>query len=209
MISTTIEEFESELLAALDNPKVTGKALLDRFCVIDEDSRRSPAYLDHRFSGFYYELGKHVNPNSVLEIGFDLGLLAGAMLMSCKTPTRFLGFREARDSYFSMRLGKQNIRRVMKGSRDFYLGGLYDVGLESLLSAGSYDIGMITDIPDADKLLEYLDFVWPHISDKGIIVCENVNKSRACSEGFLNFCESKNRRGHTFPTRYGTGLVQK
>lgn len=209
MISTRIEEFKGDLLAALESPKVTGKALLDRFCVIDEMSRRSPSYLDHRYSGFYYELGKMVSPDSIVELGFDLGLLAGALCISCKTPTRFLGFREVRDDYFSVRLGRQNIKRVMKGRRDFYVGGLYDLEFEGLLSGQNFDMGLVTDTPDSDKLLEYLDFVWPHISDNGIIVCENVNKNRHCSEGFLNFCESKNRKGHTFPTRYGTGLVQK
>lgn len=53
---------------------ISGKLLLDRFCMINEDSRKSPSYSDPKFTAFYYHLGKYLEPKSLLEVGFDLGL---------------------------------------------------------------------------------------------------------------------------------------
>jgi hypothetical protein len=199
------EKIEEELKAQ----RVSGRTLLDKFCVIEENSRKSPAYADPTYSCFYYHLGKYIKPMSVLEIGFDLGLLSGSFFTSNKTATRFFGFREKNKEFASVRLGRQNIRRVMKGQRDFYIGELYDESFENLFNLCKWDLVILTDEANYDKTLEYLDFVWPNVSSEGIIVCEYLSRSPAVKDAFTGFCKSKNREFVQFSTRYQVGLVQK
>jgi hypothetical protein len=209
MISFKIEDFESDLRRDMLSGTISGKILLDRFCVIEENSRRSPAYMDDRYSGFYYHLGKRIDPESLLEMNFDLGLLSGSLMVSCKTVIEFLGFRERGEQYFSPRIGRYNVRKVMKGHRDFYVGSLYDDEFDMRIRGVAWDFALVSDLSSSERQLEYLDFVWPHIADNGIIACENLGKNNYSEDGFLSFCQSKNRKAHIFPTRYGTGLVQK
>lgn len=209
MISLSLDEFHESLLADLEWGLMTSRTILDRFCVIDESSRRSPAYLDGRYSCFYYHLGKYINPGSILEMGFDIGLLSGSLLVSCKTPKRFLGFRESDSDYFSLRLGQRNIRTVMRGLRDYHVGSLYDPQLAAKIDVGTWDLALVTDFVTEERQLDYLEYIWPHISDNGIIVCENLGGKKFSEDNFTGFCESKNRSAYIFPTRYGTGLVQK
>ena len=203
-----LTEFKKALDFNLESRSISGKVILDRFCVIDENSRRSASYVDPNYSGFYYHLSKYTNPCSLLEIGFDLGLLSGTFLCSCKTVNKFLGFSQPKKEFTSTRLGERNIKRSMKGERNFFTGSLYDERFE-LLFAGNWDMAFITDETQYDNHLEYLDFIWPSVSDNGIIVCEYLNKNKPAKDAFMAFCESKNRQPLLFATRYGTGLVQK
>lgn len=208
MQSIDHNDFKTAIDLDLATQKISGKILLDRFCVIDEESRRSPAYIDPNFSGFYYHLGKKIKPESMIEIGFDLGLLSGSFLTSCKSVKRFLGFREKSKHFASLRLGKQNIKRSMKGERDFYIGSLYDLDLQALVGT-KFDLVIITDESNYDKHLEYFDFIWSILNDFGIIVVEYLTRNSPSKQAFLAFCKSKNRESLIFKTRYGTGLVQK
>ena len=104
MIKLELSEFKKALDSNLESRSVSGKVILDRFCVIDESSRRSPSYLDPNYSGFYYHLTKYVHPCSLLEIGFDLGLLSCTFLSACKSVNRFLGYRLPSEEFISTRL---------------------------------------------------------------------------------------------------------
>ena len=199
-----IDFLEEELKAQ----KVSGRALLDRLCVIDENSRKTPAYLDPNFAGFYYHLGKKIQPESMLEIGFDLGLLSSSFLTSCKTVKNFLGFYETVDEFFSTRIGKQNIKRVMKGIRECYVGSLYDKEFQQLI-VGGLDFVVITAEKNYDKHLEYFDFIWPNLKENGMVAIDNLIRNPPAKQAFLAFCKSKNREPMNFNTRYGTGLIQK
>jgi len=203
--SKILSQFLGEELKA---QKVSGRALLDRLCVIDENSRKSPAYLDPNFSGFYYHLGKKIIPQSMLEIGFNLGLLSASFLTSCKSVKKFIGFDETNDQFISMRLGKQNIKRVMKGIRECYVGSLYDKEFQNLVMGG-IDFVIITAEKNYDKHLEYFDFLWPNLNENGIVVIDNLSKNPPAKQAFLAFCKSKNREPIKFRTRYETGLIQK
>jgi len=199
------QKINDEIQAA----RISGRNLLDKFCVIDETSRKSPAYADITYSGFYYYLGKYLNPLSVLEIGFDLGLLSGSFFTSNKTANNFLGFREKSKEFASVRLGRQNIKKVMKGTRNFHIGTLYDEEFENLFLVSKWDLVLLTDEAKYDKNLEYLEFVWSNLSENGIIVCEYTARTTSVRDSFLAFCKNKNRQFVQFSTRYGTGLVQK
>lgn len=193
----------------LDAQAISGRVLLDRLRLIDEDSRKTAAYLDHRYAPFYYHLGKHIEPKSVIEIGFTLGLLSASLLMSCKTVKQFLGFKSSVPEFVGTRIGKANIRIRFKGEANFYIGSLYDQEFIDIFSPNSWDLVILNDETVYDKHLEYLDAVWPHVSEHGLIVAEYIDRHAPAREAFHAFCESKNRQPVVFETRYGTGILQK
>lgn len=200
---------KSKLDADLSSRKVSGRTLLDRFSVIDNDSRKTAPYLDHKYAAFYYHLGKYIKPNSVIEIGFSLGLLSCCLFVSCKTAKHFLGYKESSPDYVPIRLGKRNIRSVFKGDADFYVGRMHNQEFDDIFSPNSWDLIILNDETVYDKHLEYLDFIWPQVSENGLIIAEYINRHAPAKEAFLAFCESKNRIPIFFETRYGTGILQK
>lgn len=204
-----LDLLKSKIDADLQAKRISGRALLDRFSVIDNDSRKTAPYLDHRYAVFYYHLGKYVKPLSVLEFGFTLGLLSCSFLSSCKTPKHFLGFKEIGPDYVPIRLGKRNIRLVFKEDANFYVGKLHDPEFEDIFSPNSWDLIILNIETVYDKHLEYLDFVWPKVSENGLIIAEYINRHIPAKEAFSAFCQSKNRKPAFFETRYGTGILQK
>jgi len=204
-----IIELKSKIDTDLSARKISGRTLLDKFCVVDNDSRKTAPYLDYRYAVFYYYLGKYIKPNFVFEAGFDLGLLSCCFLTSCKTVKHFLGYKEIGPDYVPIRLGKRNIRLVFKGETDFFIGRLHDQEFDNIFSPNLWDLTILNCEVNFDRHLEYLDFVWPKVSENGLIIAEYINRHAPAREAFLAFCESKNRIPVLFETRYGTGLLQK
>lgn len=200
-----MDEIKSKIDADLNSRKISGKILLDRFSVIDDSSRKTSAYLSSNYSQFYYYLGKYVQPKFVMEIGFNLGLLSSCFLTSCKTVEFFLGFSEKSKEFNSFRLGKRNIRSVFKKDTKYHSGTLLDKELDDI----KFDLIIINEEVNYDKHLDYLEFAWKHLNEHGIIVAEYIEKHIPAKEAFFAFCESKNREGACFKTRYGSGLTQR
>jgi hypothetical protein len=193
----------------LDLQLISGKTLLDRLSLIDESSRRTAAYLDHRYAPFYYHLGKHIRPECVMEIGFTLGLLSASFFTSCKTAKKFLGYKTSNSEFAPTRIGKANIKLRFKGEVNFYNGNLFDQEFLDIFSPNSWDVVILNDETVYDKHLEYLDFVWAHLSEHGLIIAEYIDRHIPAKDAFFAFCESKNRKPVVFDTRYGTGILQK
>ena len=125
MINTSLDQIKKSVEKDLNLQIISGRCLLDRLCVINENSRKTSAYLDHKYAPFYYHLGKHLNPNSFLEIGFNIGLLGSCFLTSCKTVKKFFGFKEKNEEFIPTRIGKINIKKFVKNI-EIYTGQLYD-----------------------------------------------------------------------------------
>lgn len=204
-----IHEIEPKLINDLEHGAISGRNILDRFRVIDENSRKTAPYLDHKYAPFYYHLGKYVKPKSVVEIGFDLGLLSCSFFTSCKSSEEFFGYREISPTYASIRLGKANINLRFKGHADYYVGKMLDDEFIRIFSNKKWDLIIVNDETHYDKHLEYLETIWPNLSEHGIIVCEYIKRHNPAKEAFFAFAESRNRKPVTFSTRYGTGIVQK
>lgn len=209
MQKVDLTSLAEKLTADLDTGAISGRVLLDRLRLIDESSRKTAAYLDHRYAPFYYHLGKYVVPEAVMEIGFDLGLLSASFFTSCKTAKTFFGYRETSPEYIPTRLGKANVGLRFKGEMVFYTGHLYDEDFLRIFSPNPWDLIILNDETVYDKHLEYLDAVWPHVSEHGLIVAEYIDRHVPARDAFLAFCESKNRQPAVFETRYGTGIMQK
>lgn len=204
-----IDRLAETINSELDSGAISGRVLLDRFCLIDENSRKTAPYLDHRYAPFYYHLGKHIDPLSVMEIGFTLGLLSASFFTSCKSSNRFFGYKENSPDFNSLRIGKANIKLRFKGESNFYIGSVYDQEFIDIFSPNLWDLVILNDETIYDKHLEYLDAIWPQISEHGFIIAEYIDRHIPARDAFFAFCESKNRKPLVFDTRYGTGLLQK
>jgi hypothetical protein len=97
----------------LNSQLISGRNLLDTLLVIDESSRKTAAYVDHRYAPFYYHLGKYIQPESMIEIGFDLGLLSSCFLKSCHTVKNFIGFKEKHRNSFLIGWEKQILEEIL------------------------------------------------------------------------------------------------
>jgi hypothetical protein len=204
-----LESIRTKLQRSLISGVISGRLLLDRMRLLDESSRKSAAYADHRYAPFYYHLGKFVSSKSMIEVGFNLGLLGCCFLKSCKTVERYLGFQQKSDAFYSPRLGIANIRDNHKGLADIYVGEVTDEEFTQKISPNSWDLVIINEEVGFDKHLLYLDVIWPYVSEQGIIVSEYIDRHTPAREAFDAFCKSKNRVSMKFDTRYGTALVQK
>jgi hypothetical protein len=203
------DNLKNQMNKHLKQQMVAGRVFLDRFCMIDEDSRKSTSYADPNYSGFYYHLSKYIDPENIVDFSFDLGLLPATFMISCKSVKNFLGFREKTSDFFSFRLGRRNIKRVFKGNAKYYHGEIYDKEFDEIFGNFFWDFIIFNNEDRYDKMLEKLEFVWFNLKENGIIVCENIKRYTPVREAFMAFSESHNRKPIVFDTRYGTGLVQK
>lgn len=209
MIDLNCDQIRASVQPLLDTGAISGRLLLDRMRVLDESSRKTAAYADHRYAPFYYHLGKFLKAESMVEVGFNLGLLSACFLKSCKTLKKYVGFQERRQEYYSPRLGTLNVKANYKGEFHIHVGNFTDTEFTEKISPNSLDLVILNDEVGFDKHLTYLDFFWDHLSANGIIVAEYIVRHTPARDAFRAFCESKSREPTVFETRYGTGLVQK
>jgi hypothetical protein len=203
-----LEELKKQVSASLSKQAISGRVLLDRFCMIEESSRKSPSYSDPNYAGFYYHLGKNISPSSLLELNFELGIFSGSFMTSCKTVERFCGWHENDGNFFSFRIGARNIKKVHKKQRILVDTNQYDDRFEKVLKLG-YDMIIFTQEHRYDRQLNLLEFFWKYLNENGIIVCDNTTRSTSTNEAFEAFAFSKNTNSIKFETRHGTSLLQK
>lgn len=201
------QAIEPKLKRDLEIGSISGRIILDRLRLIDEDSRKTAPYLDHKYAPFYYHLGKYIGPKSFMEIGFDLGLLSCSFLTSCKTVEQFFGYRD--EPSVATRVGKSNLKLRFKGRSEYYSGSMVNEEFQNCLSTSKWDLILINNETSYDKHLQYLDSVWSSTAEFGLIIAEYLNRHQPANEAFLAFAQSKNRKPIFFNTRYGTGIIQK
>jgi hypothetical protein len=202
------KNIERQLNLDLRNNIINGKVILNKFRLINENNRKSPAYLDHRYAPFYYHLGKYFQPESFFEIGFSLGLLSGSFLTSCKITKYFFGFNESQEN-LPLRLGKSNIKLVFNGQADFYLGKSFDQDFLNKANQRKWDLVLIDKESGYDKCLEFFEIGWQNLKDDGLMLVEHTNHNRSVLTALKDFLDSKNRTFLNFETRYGTAMIQK
>jgi len=193
----------------LSKQLINSKVLLQDFILADESSRKSSSYSDPTFAPFYYYLGKYVMPKSMLCVGLRLGLLTGCFLKSCKTVEDILAVEKVKESYYSPRIARKNIKNNYKGNFEFQMFDSSD-SFESVISKKNYDIVIVDEEFDYDKGRILLDMVWNKLSDDGIIVMEylsGVEKNNGII--FEDFAKVHNRDVVNFKTRYKVGIIRK
>lgn len=203
-----LQELEKNLLQDLNNQILTGKIVLHKFRLINENNRKSSAYLDSRYAPFYYHLGKYLKPESFFEIGFNLGLLSGSFLSSCKTVKYFFGYNEPEEG-LSLQLGKSNIRLCFKGQSDFYLGKTFDEEFIEKVNQRKWDLILIDKFFGYDKSLQMFELAWENLKSDGLMFVEHINDQQTTVTAMKDFLISRNRTFVNFKTRYGTAMIQK
>jgi hypothetical protein len=203
-----LQDFSKDLDKKLNNQLISSRVLLDKLRLVDDISRKSGQYQDPLYLPFYFHIGKFVNPNSVLQVGLNLGLEMCCFLQGNKNPSYFLGFQNNDGNFYSERLAFSNIKDISKKIKlDFYHGSLLDN--DFLLKLINFDLIMITEKSNFDKIMEALDVCWNKLNLDGFLVVDYLDYDKKIKKIFLDFCKVKNREGFVYKTRYGAGIVQK
>ena len=204
------DSIQKEIKELLRKQLVNGKILLQDCKLVDENSRRSPAYSDPLYVPFYYHLGKFINPKNVLSLSFSLGLLEKCFFMSCKSTEYLLAFHQFDEKvYFSPRMGFYNIRLSYKGDFDFFEGNMKNDDFHEKISQKKWDLIFINEENNYDYILYMLEISWEHLSEDGCIVLDNALDLKAVKQAYFSFADSVGRKPNLFETRYGTGILFK
>ena len=103
-----LEELKESLEKDISKSLVSANVILRRFHVIDEMARDTILCTDNTYFPFYYHLGKYIEPESLLEIGFGTGLVSGTFMSTCSSVRQLYAF----DKDSSWRLGRTNVLNV-------------------------------------------------------------------------------------------------
>lgn len=196
--------------ADLQKQNISARALLSNMRVVEETSRKTFAYMDNKYAPFYYHLGKYIQPKSLIKIGFRLGLLAGSFLKSCKSVERFLGFQEKDEGHYSSRIGIANIKDLLSSKNiSIYHGQLLDESFLKMIHCTKWDLAIVNNESNYDKMRLYLDLLWDNINEGGLIVIDYLKSNKKISEIYKDFCKIHNRDQVIINTRYGVGLINR
>ena len=122
--------------------------------------------------------------------------------MGCKTVEKFVAFQEAKEEYYSPRIGRGNVKRHYRGEIQAHVGHTFD-------DLNKYDLVLITEEFTYDKYREYLDLIWPQLNEGGLLSIEYLNKNKATKRAYFDFCKVVNRKPETISTKYEVGLIKK
>jgi hypothetical protein len=197
--------------SSLSKGTIPSRILLDRLRMIDEESRKSSQYQDSNYLPFYYHLSKVSSPESILNVGFGLGLPLCCFLQGCSTAKRAVCVQRPDPKvFYSPRIGVSNIKSLKgKGFKvDFHSCGLSDPAFRKSASEG-FELAMITEKAPVDVVHEAMDVCWEYLTLGGFMTVDYLNSNLKIGEVFKDFCKTKSKEHRIFGTRYGTGVVQK
>lgn len=205
MDKKTCEQIDAQLAKGI----LSGKLLLSRTRMLDENSRLSPPYTDPHYIPFYFYLGQHVQPKNVVEIGLRLGLCSSTLFRTCKGVNKFLAFQEKGQVFYSPRMALHNVRDYYKGSIEKHIGKITDDQFVNMLEKDLWDLALVNEETTYDTHLSYLDILWKNMRLDGTILIEYVNYHDYVKKAYFDFCKKNNREPYVFKTRYGVGVITK
>ena len=204
-----VKELGIKLNQELDHQTISASTLLGNCRVIDEQCRKSAPYVDHRYMPFYYYLGKHVQPKTMLDIGFRLGLFGSCFFRSCHTVENYLAFQQKNDGFYSPRLGVKNVMDHFHKKIHVHVGGIQDDAFLGVLHETAWDLVIINEEVSYEQHRLFLDLIWPHVSLGGLIVMDYIDRHKPAGEVYRDFCKVHKRDTITVKSRYGVGLIEK
>lgn len=192
----------------LSKESIPSRILLSKVRLIDESSRQTSAYTDAIYLPFYYYLGGLIQPKSIVQFGFRIGLSLYCFLKNCKTVEDILLFQKNQE-YYSWRIGKHNLRDVYDKRIDSHYGKVMDDDFLIKLNKKKWDLIIIDEESSYDEHMIYLESSWNILNNDAILIMDYINFHKPAKKAFNDFCKGKNRNPHIFNTRYGTGLIQR
>lgn len=169
--------------------------------LLDHTSRFSPGFTDTKYLPFYYRLGCELNPNNVIQVGSNLGLVGAAFLRGCKTVHEWVVFDTFVNSS-NIVISNLNLFGNLKVSYH-----LFDLSYRSKLQE-SFDLAFLSQFFGPKETDIFLDFLWSQLKSEGFLVVDYVEHDYV-KESFFNFCKIKNREPFLFKTRYGVGIIKR
>jgi len=200
-------ELYDTIKTKLNKQLFSPRFLLSKFCLLDESSQLNHASKDPSYLPFYYNLGKELEVKNLAEFGFGLGLLSGSFLLACKTVENFIAIQEPKDEYYSLRIGKANIKRVYRNKLFICDNYFHDKKFSDLFKSTSWDLVIVNDHKSYDEYMAWFNFIWENLRLDGYMCIEHADKE--ANRAFEELCFLKRREPVIMPTRYGTGLIQK
>jgi hypothetical protein len=202
-------EFKEKLDADLNKQNIASRHLLDKFNLIEENDRNSPQYQDPLYFPFYYYLAKRISPESVCQIGVDLGFTLCCFLQGSTSVKKILGFQFDNDNFYSFRIANSNIKKINKKINvDFYLGQLLDPEFQNKFNY-KWDLIFINQKLKGELIKETFEFVWSNLKSEGYMIVDFINYDKSIKNHLLNFSKVQNRDTVEFSTRYGIGIIKK
>lgn len=184
------------------------RVLLSRFGIIDS-YRSFDHYTDPDFLPFYYYLGQHLAPTSLLEFGTGIGLRSGLFLASCKTAKHYLGIQDKTQEYYTTTLARRNIRQYYRKPVKIYHGHYVDEAFERGVNERAWDLVMINERYNYAQIMQICNFVWERTSPDGMIIIDGIHYDNQIKTAYQDFCKIVNRSRAVFKTKYGVGLLRR
>jgi hypothetical protein len=191
----------------LNKQTIPARILLGKFSFIDDDARKSHAYVDPNYMPFYYYLGNQVKAKNLAIFGVGIGLSAVCCLMGNKAE-HFTSIQETGGEYYSPRLAKSNILRVYNEKFNIYYGNCFG-GFSDEFTSKKWDL-VIYDCKIAyDEHMARLNLIWEYLTPNGILCMDGLKWDTNNKRAFNDFTKVKNREKFEVRTRYGVGLIVK
>lgn len=204
-----LQELKLQLDKDLYNKNISPNILLDNLVILNEQSRKTSAYVDPNNIPFYYYLGKHFKSKNMIEIGTGAALNSCSFFKSCNNVENFLAFQNKEKDFYSSRFAFKNIKRNYKNNFNFYHGNLKDDNFNKEIVKYEWDLVFFNENKFLyDDLLFILSKLWLNFKSNGLFVINHLN-DEVVKNCFYNFCKIKNAENITLNTRYGIGIIEK
>ena len=204
-----LNELKVNIEKELDKKIISSQTLLDNLVLLNEQSRKTSAYVDPNHIPFYYYLGKYYKPKSLIEINTGAALNSCSFFKSCKTVESFIAFQTKEEDFYSSRFALKNINKNYKNNFKLLYCHLKNEEFSKEIESNEWDLLFINENSFSyDNLLFLMSKVWAHTSLNGLFVVNYLNNEivKSC---FENFCKIKNSEHVVLNTRYTLGIIKK
>jgi len=186
-----LEELEQVLKVAIDKSLIPVSSLISKCKVISTPGLADPSYLS-----FYYHFGKHIQPKTILDLDFDLGLKEVCFLKSCKSVSMIGGLSSNKEyNDLAIKYASDNIKSVYLGKVEIYERFSTIVGTWDLI---------LCDDPQFAK--DHIQDIWSLMNHDGLLVVDNIYRGE---NEFGSVASIVNRVPIYIENRYKLGIIQR
>jgi hypothetical protein len=186
---------------------IPARILLGKFSFIDDNARKSHAYVDPNYMPFYYYLGGQVKAKNLAVFGVGIGISAACYLMGNQAEN-FVCLQETGGEYYSPRLARSNILRVYNNKFNIYYGNCFGEFFDEFISK-KWDLVIYDNKGSYDDQMSRLNLIWEYLAPDGVLCMDGLKWDANNKRVFNDFAKVKNREKFEVRTRYGIGLLPK
>lgn len=203
-----LKELKINLENDLNKSLITSSSLLDNLSIMNEDSRKSSAYVDSKNIPFFYYFGKYFKSTNLIEVGTGAALHSSVYLKGNQNKIDYLGFQQKTEEFYSVRFAKKNISKFTKNF-EIHHGNITDDYFQQKLSKIKWNLAFFNELDSYDKTLFKMTEIWKHLDFNSIFLVNHVNSNEIIKKCLSNFSKINNVPYEIISTRYGVGLIQK